>query len=186
MKKQFAIVMILCLLLAGCSKTPEVDAAGSPWDKDWTAVGSLIGVEPQKDWTLEQKEDILASEGMYYCIWVKGDAVSFTTENGETVTTHPAEIHLMLSETPSADHAREVSAQWDEITRERYPDAQYGEGSFGGQDFTLSTYSVENTLGASAAGLRDNCVIRVDVVTLGDEAPDAILADFLNLCHYAK
>lgn len=186
MKKQFAIILIVCLLLTGCSKSPANDVSGTPWGKEWTTIGSMLGVESREDWTLSRKEDVLAAEGMYYYVWVQGDEVTFTNEFEETVTSHTAEIHLILSESPSAEEAQKVAAQWDELTRERYPEAEESQAVFAGQEFTVSTYVATQSKGASAAALRDSCVIRVDVITLDDENPETILTDFLNICHYAK
>lgn len=186
-KRVFALILIFVLLFAGCSaKAPEKDAAGNAWSKDWTTIGSLLGVEPRADWTLSRSEDVLAAAGMYYYVWTKGDAVTYTNAFEEEVTAHQAEIHLILSESSSAQEAQQVAEKWEQLTQERYPDAQYSEDTFSGQTFSLSAYSADNTHGVSAAGLRGSAVIRVDVVTLNDEKPESILADFLNVCHYAK
>lgn len=181
MKKTFAIVLMICLLLSGCGKAPAKDAAGNPWGSGWTMVGSVLGVEAQKDWTLRRGEDVLAAEGMFYYVWTKGEAVTSTNDSGETVTAYPAEIHLVLVETPSAGDAQSTAQQWDQLTQERYPEAEESAAVIAGQDFALSTYPN----GASATGLRGTNAIRVDVITLGDEDAESILTDFLNTCHYA-
>lgn len=186
MKKRFAMILIVCLLLTGCSKAPTKDIDGTPWSKDWTTVGSLLGVESRNDWTLNRKEDVLAAEGMYYYVWVKGDEITYTNEFDETVTSHEAEIHMLISESPSAEEAQKVSEQWEQLTRERYPEAEESQASFAGQDFSVSTYTSDPSRGASASALRDKCVIRVDVITMDGSAPEILLADFLNCIHYAK
>lgn len=187
MKKQFVLaVLIFCLLLTGCSKTPAKAVDGTPWNKEWTAIGSTLGVEAREDWVLSRQEDVLAAQGMFYYVWTKGDEVTYTNEFDETVTSHAAEIHLILSESPSDEDAQKIAGQWEELTRERYPEAEESRAVFAGQEFTVSTYTTEQSKGASAAGLRGTGVIRVDVITLDDENPETILADFLNICHYMK
>lgn len=188
MKKRILVLTLMfVLLLTGCStKLPEKDAAGNAWSADWTTVGSLLGVESRADWTLSRSEDVLAAEGMYYFVWTKGEAVTYTNAFEEEVTAHQAEIHLIVSESPSAEEAQKVAAEWEQLTRDRYPDAAESQATFSGQTFAVSTYAADQSHGASASAQRDTAVIRVDVVTLNDENPEMILADFLNVCHYAK
>lgn len=186
-KRVFALTLIFALLLTGCSaKLPEKDTAGNAWDKDWTMVGSLLGVEKRADWVLSRSEDVLAAEGIFYFVWTNGDAVTYTNDFDEEVTSHQAEIHLILSEAPSAAEAEKTAGEWAQLTRERYPDAEESLANFAGQDFTVSTYTTEQSKGATAAALRGSSVIRVDVVTLDGRDPELILADFLKVCHFAK
>lgn len=181
-KRLIFIVLALCLVFTGCSKAPSKAIDGLDWDKDWTTVGSLLGVEPRDGWTLQRSEDVLAAEGMYYYVWAKGEAITYTNEFEETVTSYPEEIHLILLEAPSEEQAASSLASWNELTEERYPDAAKSQATYAGQAFDLSSYD----LGISASAQRGEYAIRIDIMAQDGAEPEPILADFLNQIHYAK
>lgn len=194
--KKAAIVctLILCLMLSACgAKLPEKTADGMAWGKDWTTIGSALGVEPMDGWTVQRNEDVLAAEGTFYASWTKGEATSYTNENGEEVTTYDAQIHLVVQEFDIPGDAELTAALWQSLAEERYPNMEASNGEYAGQSFEITVYpfpqgSGPASLGASATGIRGNRAIRVDVATLEDfsQEPLDILADFLEHCHYAQ
>lgn len=194
--KKTAIVctLILCLMLSACgAKLPEKTADGGAWGKDWTTIGSVLGVEPMDGWTVQRNEDVLAAEGTFYTSWTKGQAISYTNENGDEVTTYDAQIHLVVMELETAADAEQTAAQWQSLAQERYPDMEKSNGEYAGQSFEIAVYSFPvgsgpASRGASATGIRGNLAIQVDVVTLEDfsQEPLEVLADFLEHCHYAQ
>lgn len=193
-KTAFVCTLILCLMLSACgAKLPEKAADGTAWGEDWTTIGSALGVEPMDGWTVQRNEDVLAAEGTFYASWTKGEAISYTNENGDEVTTYDAQIHLVVMELETAADAEEAAAQWQSLAKERYPDMEKSNGEYAGQSFEIAVFSFPVGSGpasrrASATGIRGNLAIQVDVVTLEDfsQEPLEVLADFLEHCHYAQ
>lgn len=194
--KKAAIVctLMLCLMLSACgAKLPEKTADGAAWGKGWTTIGSVLGVEPMDGWTVQRNEDVLAAEGTFYASWTKGQAISYTNENGDKVTTYDAQIHLVVMELETAADAEKTAAQWLALAEERYPDMEESTGEYAGQSFEIAVFSFPvgsgpASKGVSATGIRGNLAIQVDVVTLEDfsQEPLKVLADFLQHCHYAQ
>ncbi len=177
--------LILCLLLAGCEqKLPEKAADGTPWEESWVTLGSCVGVETPEGWTVQRNEDVLAAEGMYYAVWTTGEALTYTNEAGDEITTHDAEIHLVVTESETPEDAAANAAELEGLTMERYPDAASSLEEYAGQRFQIWTYSD----GASASAIRDTCVIRLDITALEtyDRTAYEVLAEFLNHLHYAE
>lgn len=193
-KTALVCTLIFCLMLSACSnKLPEKTVEGEAWGKDWTTIGSVLGVEPMEGWTVQRNEDVLAAEGTFYTSWTKGESISYTNENGDEVTTYDAQIHLVVMELETAADAEQAAAQWQALAQERYPDMGKSNGEYAGQSFQIAVFSFPDgsgpaSKGASATGIRGNLAIRVDVATLADfsQEPLDILADFLERCHYAQ
>lgn len=193
-KTAIVCTLVLCLMLSACgTKLPEKTADGAQWDKDWTTSGSALGVEPMDGWTVQRNEDVLAAEGTFYTSWTKGEAISYTNENGDEVTTYDAQIHLVVQEVDVSGDAELTAAQWQSLAKDRYANMEESNGEYAGQSFKITVYpfpegSGPASLGASATGVRGNRAIRVDVVTLESfpEEPLDVLADFLERCHYAQ
>lgn len=191
MKKSIIIwISIFCLLLSGCGAAlPEKAADGTAWSEDWITLGNIMGVENIEGLTVERNEDVLAAEGMYYVVWTGGSSINYTNAEGNEVSAHELEIHLVAEENKSSDAAAAHAEAWKQLTDERYPDSEKREAQYAGQSFEVCTYSVSvpAAQGASATGLRGINAIRVDVIALDSYSGDAaqILADFLSHCHYA-
>lgn len=193
-KAAILCTLMLCLMLSACGgKLPEKTAEGGAWNKDWTTIGSVLGVEPMDGWTVQRNEDVLAAEGTFYASWTKGEAISYTNENGDEVTTYDAQIHLVVMELETAADAEKTAAQWQALAEERYPDMEKSNGEYARQSLQIATFSFPQgsgpaSKGASATGIRGNLAIQVDVVTLEDfsQEPLNVLEDFLEHCHYAQ
>ncbi len=177
--------LILCLLLVGCEQNlPEKTVNGTPWSETWITLGSIVGAETLDGWTVERNEDVLAAEGMYYVVWTMGDALTYANEAGDEITTHDAEIHLVVTETETPEDAAATATDLETLTTQRYPDAVSFLEEHSEQPFQIWTYSG----GASATAIRDTCVIHLDITTLEtfDHPPYEVLTQFLNHLHYAK
>lgn len=193
-KTALVCTLIFCLMLSACAnQLPEKTAEGEAWGKDWTTIGSALGVEPMDGWTVQRNEDVLAAEGTFYASWTKGEAISDTNENGDKVTAYDAQIHLVLMELETAADAEQTAAQWQALAQERYPNLKKSNGEYDGQSFQIAAFSFPAgsglaSLGASATAVRGNRAIQVDVVTLESfpEEPLDVLADFLAHCRYAQ
>lgn len=195
MKKALTVcILILCLMLSACgAKVPEKAADGAQWGEDWTTIGSFLGVEPMDGWILQRNEDVLAAEGTFYVSWIRGEAISYTNDGGDEITTYEAQIHLVVMELDTPADAEQTAAQWQSLAQERYPNMEESTGEYAGQSFQITTYpfpagSGPDSRGASATGIRDSRAIRVDVAVLADFPEEAlgVLTDFLEHCHYAQ
>lgn len=191
-KAALVCTLILCLILSACG-AKEKTADGEQWDEGWTAIGSALGVESMDGWTVQRNEDVLAAEGIFYASWTKGEAISYTNENGDEVTTYDAQIHLAVKEFEIPGDAELTVGLWKSLAEERYPNMEQSNGEYAGQTFEITAYPLPDdsgpaSLGASATGIRGSRAIRVDVVTLESfpEKPLDVLADFLERCHYAQ
>lgn len=180
-----SLALILCAALSACGiRPPEKASDGTPWNSDWTTMGSIMGVEELEGWTLERSEDVLAAEGMFYNVWTTGETITYTNDKGDEITAHDGEIYLVAAQSDSSEKAAQMAAEWITLTEERYPDREDSTAEYAGQSFAISVYPG----GASATGIRENCAIRVDVAVREgfDRGPAQVLADFLNHCHYAE
>lgn len=189
MKKVFSLLLLLCLLLTACGpKVPEKTADGSPWQKNWDNVGSLLGVEPMEGWMVSRNEDALAAEGTFYVTWAKGDSFSYSNAEGKDITAYDNQIYLLVTESETEAEAKENAALFDQLTDERYPDADHTSEELAGQTFTVSSYDFPaahyQLHGASATAVRGNWAIHVDVITRNADA-HTVLEDFWSHCHWA-
>lgn len=189
-KAAIVCILILCLTLSACgAKVPEKTADGEAWGGDWTTIGAFLGVEPMEGWTVQRNEDVLAAEGTFYASWTKGQALSYTNENGDRITTYDAQIHLVVMELDTPEDAEQTAAQWQSLARERYPDMEEStDGPFQITTYSFPAGSGPASNGASATGIRGSRAIRVDVAVLADFPEEAmdVLTDFLEHCHYAQ
>lgn len=189
-KAAIVCILILCLTLSACgAKVPEKTADGEAWGGDWTTIGAFLGVEPMEGWTVQRNEDVLAAEGTFYASWTKGQALSYTNENDDRITTYDAQIHLVVMELDTPEDAEQTAAQWQSLARERYPDMKEStDGSFQITTYSFPAGSGPASNGASATGIRGSRAIRVDVAVLADFPEEAmdVLTDFLEHCHYAQ
>lgn len=191
MKRLIPIIgLIFATILTGCGvKTPTKTVAGTPWDSRWDNVGSLMGVEPADGWTLSRSEDVLAAEGTFYNVWVKGDSFTYPGADDQTITAYEGQVHLVATQKESSHDARDQASQWDTLITERYPDAVSAEAEYAGQSFGTAVYDFpagERTLhGASATAVRGNWAIHLDVIS-AEESAQAVLEAFLIRCHWAE
>lgn len=193
--KMVLLTLAVCAVLAGCSlptPPPQTAADGTPWGEDWETVGGAMGVETPEAFTLLQNSDTLASNKMAYAAWSMGEGEPYTTQDGEEATLYDAQLYILLAKTESAEKAAETLAEWRKIGEEMYVLASSGQENYGGQEFTVITYtysSAENpyTAGASAFCTFQNYAVSVEITCRGAAAkdPKSLLADFLEHCHYA-
>ena len=75
MKRFICCLAVLCLLLTGCAKSiPESAADGAAWDKGWTTLGGVLGVEePGHDLELRDNNEALSVSDMYLASWTIGE-----------------------------------------------------------------------------------------------------------------
>lgn len=183
-KKITALLLILCILLTGCSlpEAPDVAADGTPWSDEWTTVGAVLGVENIEGWKNQRNEDLLADEGMYFASWVIGEAKEGV---------YPAQVFLVLSECETTQDAEALIGEWTALVNENYTaeapyilDHKLGE-------FALIPYTCggDSTFarGMSCLGIVGNRAVNLEVSCMEDVEldPEGTITAFLNGFHFA-
>ena len=187
MKKTILCIALSIILvcLSGCkAKGPTVAADGTPWSKDWTMVGSKVGVEdPGADFTIR---DVKGAKGMFFTSWSMGEA------QDEKPGVYEAQIVLLLQEASSAESAQASVDEWLTLAGENYLVTDTAQQICNGQTFTVLTYNFPSDAssyarGASAFAVYGNCAISAEFACQDAFDGDAaeILTNFLEHCHYA-
>lgn len=185
---------VFCLFLGGCGKAaPGKAADGSPWNSDWITLGNVLGVEePGNDLALRDNNEALSASDMYLASWTIGEAVPYTNEDGDEVALYPVRLDTLLYGCKNEDAARSTLADWSTRLAATYDIADTREETHQGQDYLITAYTCKSEKnpydrGIAAFGVYRGYAISVELNCrdsfAGDEA--AILADFLDSCHYA-
>lgn len=190
MKRIWRAVLCLCggiLLLTSCgAAAPETAADGTAWSETWVTVGNVLGVETPEGMTLRENSDALDAKGMYFASWSIGEG-----DAGEDAV-YDAQVSLLLAGYDSTAKAEEAAAEWLDMAYERYAvDAEAPE-TRNGQEYTVitHTYTAETNpyaYGASAFGVYGNYAVSAELSCREGFDGDALalLAEFLDRCHYA-
>ncbi len=185
----------VCVGLAGCSlptPPPQTTADGTPWGEDWVTVGGAVGVETPEPFALLENSDTIMNNQMAYATWSLGEGEPFTTEDGEEATLYDAQTFVLLAKTESPEKAAETLEEWADIAEELYNMESSAQESYGGQEFTVITYTYASAdspyrAGATAFGTFGSYAISVEIACRGAAAddPQGLLAGFLEHFHYA-
>lgn len=183
----------MSLSLAGCGQNIPVTAAdGAKWDDSWVTVGGILGVDTPAGLDSRENNDTLGVNGMYYATWSSGEAEPYVNEDGEDTDIYDAQLYVLLAGAKSVEKAEGSAAEWLEMASGKYHIETTSTGTYNGQEFTVITYTFSSDTnpfshGASAFGVYRNYAISVELScrdTFGGDAR-AVLADFLEHCHYA-
>ena len=194
MKRFICCLAVLCLLLTGCAKSiPESAADGAAWDKGWTTLGGVLGVEePGHDLELRDNNEALSVTDMYLASWTIGEGAPYVNEDGDEVVLYPARLDVLVYGRKDADAAQQVLDEWTARQAETYDVTASQKQTCSGQDYTVSTYTCKSetnpySRGVSAFGVYNDYAISAELNCLDSFTEDeaAILTDFLNICHYA-
>lgn len=194
MKKITVCLLAFFLLLPGCAKAaPKQTADGADWKENWTTLGGVLGVEePGHGLVLRDNNEALSVTDMYLASWTIGEGAPYVNEDGDEVLLYPARLDVLVYGRKDADAARQVLADWAARQAETYDLSGTIRQTYGGQDYTVSTYTCKSETnpygrGISAFGVYKDYSISVELNCLDSFAEDeaAILTDFLRLCHYA-
>lgn len=196
--KRFGIlclILAVCLGLAGCSMptpAPQTAADGTPWSGEWVTVGGALGVETPEAFTLLQNSDTISANRMAYAVWSMGEGEPYKTSEGEDATLYDAQVYILLARTESAEKAQETLTEWMGIGEEMYVLASNAQESYGGQEFTVITYSYSSednpySAGASAFCTFGDYAVSTEITCRGAAADNAkaLLSEFLEHFHYA-
>lgn len=187
--RMLALGLALILLLGGCAvpEHPDVAADGTPWGGDWINVGAVLGIEPQKGWTLQRNEDLLADTGMYFVSWTWGEPIR--TAEGET--SYPAQVFLVLSGCETAEDADALTRDWLELVRENYNAEESTVLAHALGSFTMTRYAFREEgsfdLGLSCLGAVGNRSVNLEISCLEGTGLDLeqTITAFLDGFHFA-
>ena len=195
MKKLLAILALAFGLTAmcGCAKYPSQAADGSPWDRNWTMLGAVLGVEePGNGLVLLDNNTALAADDTYLATWASGEAIPYVNADGDDTVLYDAQIYLLLMGCRDQENAQKNVDSWTARTGETYAVTDTRTETFNGQEYTVLTYTCGSdtnpySRGVSAFAVFQNYAVSVELNCLkeytGDEA--AILTAFLTGCHYS-
>ena len=195
MKRVPVLVLALCLLLTGCSgHYPDRAADGTAWDREWTILGTTLGVEtPGDGLTLSENPVVLSGDATYYAAWTIGAGESYTNEDGKDAEVYDAQLFLLLYGCGDAEQAAAAVADWTERERSVYDVTDTGTLTANGQDYTLLHYrTVSDTnpyeRGVVAFGVFRSYAVSAELTCAADFTGDEteILTRFLNGCHYSE
>lgn len=196
MKSKLTAILLTALFLllaAGCATDPPSKASdGSPWSADWVTVGNVIGVDTPQGMVLQENNDTLSANAMYYAAWSMGEEVPYVNGEGKEAKLYDAQVYLLLAGQSSEDKARSVREEWLGLAKSQYQVETAEDTTYNGEAFTVLTYtyaSEENPYrrGASAFGVYGNYALSIELSCRETFAGDPLetLESFLKSCHYS-
>lgn len=188
------LLMAGLLGLSGCSQYPEQAADGTPWDPDWTMLGTVLGAEePGNDFSLLDNYSVLTGEDIYYAAWVAGDSIDYTNEDGEDVEVYDAQLYLLAAGCADDTHARQNQEEWIARQQETYTVTETWSETRNGQEYTLLAYECGSetnpySRGVSAFTVYGTYAVSAELACQEDFTGQEreILLLFLDGCHYSS
>ena len=191
----FLGAMILALVsLCGCEgHYPAKAADGADWDRSWTILGTVLGIEqPGDGLVLSENPVVLAGDDTHYANWTVGEGMSYTNSDGKDAIVYDAQLFLLLYGCADQAHATETVAQWLEREQEVYDIRETEYMSVNGIDYTLLHYGTRSADNPYAGGVVAFCVFENYALsaelTCGDdysENAEEVLLRFLEGCHFS-
>ena len=187
-----AVIVGVALLVPSFSRYPDRAGDGAAWDRNWEMLGTVLGVEePGNGFTLLNNDTALAGDDTYYASWVAGEAADYTNAEGKAVDLYPAQIYLLLYGCADEDTAGEAFAEWMAREEGTYAVRERRNETHNAQEYEMLIYDVDSdanpySRGVSAFGRYGRYVVIAELTCTGDFEGDeqALLADFLDGCHY--
>lgn len=189
--KHIACILIVTLVLSGCSLLPsnlenDVDA-----DSEYITVGGLTIHNVDNRLTVLDKMDALSADGLYYASWTAGDSEPYENSDGDTVDLYDAQLYLLLGEYKSAATAQENMDNWLNAGKTNYDITNEETIICNGQSYTMITYNFTNeenpyAHGVSAFGVHENIAVCAELTCRENYQEDLqeMLTGFLNNCTY--
>lgn len=189
-----ALLMTGLLMLSGCGQYPEQAADGTPWDPNWTMLGSVLGAEePGNGFSLLDNYSVLTGEDIYYATWAAGEPTDYTNEDGEDVQVYDAQIYLLAAGYADEAQARQNQEEWIARQQETYTVTDSWSETRNGQEYTLLAYECSSETnpyhrGVSAFTVYGTYAVSAELACresfTGQERE--ILLQFLDGCHYSS
>lgn len=189
-----ALLMTGLLMLSGCGQYPEQAADGTPWDPNWTMLGSVLGAEePGNGFSLLDNYSVLTGEDIYYAAWAAGEPTDYTNEDGEDVQVYDAQIYLLAAGYADEAQAQQNQEEWIARQQETYTVTDSWSETRNGQEYTLLAYECSSETnpyhrGVSAFTVYGTYAVSAELACresfTGQERE--ILLQFLDGCHYSS
>jgi hypothetical protein len=190
-----AFVMLLSLVLGGCGAYPEKALDGSAWEKEWTLLGHVAGVEtdPGHGLVLSESPVSLAGNDNFYATWAVGDPRSFTNEEGKETDLYDAQVYMLAYENSikKGEIPEDTMEDWMARERETYQVMEERTLEAGGLTYQVMDYKVLSSSNPYSRGTSAFAVFGPYTITVEAAATEAftedtasVLADFLSACHY--
>ena len=187
------LLMTGLLGLNGCSRYPEQANDGTPWDPNWTMLGSVLGVEePGNGFSLLNNYSVLTGEDIYYAAWVAGEPTGYTNEDGEDVEVYDAQLYLLAVGCADETYARKNQEEWITRQQETYTVTETWNETCNGQEYTLLAYECGSetnpySMGVSAFAICGTYAVSAELACRQDFTGQEreILLQFLDGCHYS-
>ena len=189
-----ALLMTGLLMLSGCGQYPEQAADGTPWDPNWTMLGSVLGAEePGNGFSLLDNYSVLTGEDIYYAAWSAGETTDYTNEDGEDVQVYDAQIYLLAAGYADEAQAQQNQEEWIARQQETYTVTDSWSETRNGQEYTLLAYECGSETnpyhrGVSAFTVYGTYAVSAELACresfTGQERE--ILLQFLDGCHYSS
>lgn len=186
-------MLLLAAILTGCESYPEKDSQGTEWDKSWTILGRVLGVEdPGNGLILLENPVVLTGSDTYYATWTIGDPSPYTNEEGEETDLYDAQIYLLVYGCEDNTAAEAAVEEWTQRENGLYQITGTSSQEISGQTYDLLSYTVSSDTnpydrGVSAFTTYHNYAVSAEMTCTesftGD--PQQILKDFLQGCHYS-
>lgn len=180
-------------LLSGCEKYPTQTAEGTAWDRNWTILGTILGIEePGNGFVLQDNNTALNYKDIYYATWTSGEPSPYTNEDGEEVDLYEAQIYLLIYGCKDQENAEIALKEWTEREEELYQSISAETQTINDQEYTLYSYEISSdtnpfSRGISAFAVRGNYAISAELTCQADYQGNVseLLTSFLNGCHYS-
>lgn len=189
-----ALLMTALLMLSGCGQYPEQAADGTPWDPNWTMLGSVLWAEePENGFSLLDNYSVLTGEDIYYATWAAGEPTDYTNEDGEDVQVYDAQIYLLAAGYADEAQAQQNQEEWIARQQETYTVTDSWSETRNGQEYTLLAYECSSETnpyhrGVSAFTVYGTYAVSAELACresfTGQERE--ILLQFLDGCHYSS
>lgn len=187
------LALFLAAALAGCESYPKTDRQGQAWDRNWTILGRVLGVEdPAGGFVLSENPVVLTGSETFYAAWTLGEPSVFVNEDGEETDLYEAQIYLIVRGCEDHAAAEETIMDWQEREDDTYAVTGTSSLEAAGLPWYCLSYTVASETnpyarGASAFGVYERYAVCAEVTATesysGD--PDAVLQDFLAGFHFS-
>ena len=174
------------------ARYPTQAADGTAWDKEWTILGSTLGVEaPGNGLTLLDNNAALTYQDIYYATWTIGEPSIYINEENDEVDIYSAQLYLLLQGCKDAKNAQMAIDEWSGLQQKNYTILESETKTYNGQEYTVYVYETNSDTnpyarGVSAFATYDHYALSAELSCQDSFSGDAevILAEFLEGCHF--
>lgn len=185
---KFFLVICIMILLCGCASS-QTDDPQQP--NGQIQVGKSVYIDPLKQLTVSEYNDILAADGLYYATWTDGEAVPYENSEGESVNLYDAQLYFLADECPDEAQAEKNCNAWLSTAKENYQVYSEKTMTFSDQSYTVIYYTCSSDTNPYDHGISAFCTnganaycIELTCTEKYTKELEPILTDFLNGCHY--